>query len=196
MNFDGTEAEICDRCGFDSRTWRRPDAQALFGTLGSWWRQTIAGIDEADLNRRPRPLVWSALEYGLHSALVIPILRDAIGRIVASDGCHAPDPCPEVDTEDNTRPLTLDAAVIVDDLEREGTALALLVAATHDGWDHVGHSDDGRPWQAEATLFHAAHDTTHHFMDVEQGLVAIGACPPGRFEGRAGPVAPVTDPTS
>ena len=126
--------------------------------------------------------------------MVIPILRDAIERILASDGCHAPDPCPEVDTEDNTQPLTLDPTVIVNDLDREGAALARIVAATDDGWDHVGHLDDGRPWQAEVILFHAAHDTRHHLMDVEQGLIAIGARPRG---GRkyAGPQVVVVPPT-
>ncbi len=175
MNFDGTEAEICEQCGFDSRTWQRHDALVLFDSLGSWWGDTTSEVGEQDLNRRPSPFVWSALEYGLHSAFVMPILRDAIERILMSNGCHAPDPCPEVDTEDNSQPLTLDPAAIVNDLEREGAALGWLVASADDGWDHVGHSDDGRLWQAEATLFHAAHDTTHHFMDVEQGLIALGA---------------------
>src|ERR1700733_7348712 len=114
--------------------------------LGYWWRRAPAGISDADLNRRPQPQVWSALEYGLHSAMVIPILRDGIERILAEDGCHAPDPCPEVDTEDATRPLTLDPASILGPLEIEGTAMAALVDERQAGWDHVGWMDDGRKW--------------------------------------------------
>ena len=175
MKFDGTEAEICAQCGFDSRKWQRPDATALFELLGSRWREMTSGLSVEDLNRRPRPLVWSALEYGLHSAMVIPILRDAIERILASDGCVASDPCPDLDTEDNTQPLVLCPTPILDALEREGAALARLAAGTNKGWGHWGYMDDGQPWQAEATLFHAAHDTTHHLADVADGLFAIGA---------------------
>lgn len=178
MIYDGSEAEVCARCGFDSNSWRRRDTTVVFGMLGYWWRHATAGIPDEDLNRRPRPHVWSALEYGLHSAMVIPILRDGIERILAEDGCHAPDPCPEVDTEDATRPLHLDPASILGALEIEGAVLASLVDERRDGWDHVGRLDDGRPWQAEATLLHAVHDTTHHFLDVAEGLTAIGAAGP------------------
>jgi hypothetical protein len=175
VNFDGTEPEVCAQCGFDSRTWQRRDASALFDSLGSWWHHATTGIDRVDLNRRPSPRVWSALEYGLHSAVVVKILRDIIEQILAADGCDVPDPCPDVDTEDNTRPLTLEPATIINSLEREGAALGRMVAQRDNGWNHLGRLDDGRWWQAEATLLHAVHDTAHHCMDVAEGLVAIGA---------------------
>ena len=178
MIFDGSEAEVCEECAFDSRQWHRQDAVDLFDSLGSRWRDVTLGIDDGELNRRPRPLTWSALEYGLHSAFVIAILRDAIERILAADGCHAPDLCPEVDTEDNTQPLVLARFAILDALEREGRALALVVAATNEGWGHRGSFADTSTWQAEATLLHAVHDTTHHLKDVERGLIALGASHP------------------
>jgi len=148
---------------------------ALFESLRFRWQEITSGVSVEDLNRRPSPLVWSALEYGLHSAIVIPILRNSIERILAFDGCVVPDPCPDVDTENNTQPLVLRPTPILDALEREGAALARLVAGTDQGWAHQGYMDDGQPWQAEATLFHAAHDTTHHLVDLAEGLNAIGA---------------------
>jgi MOSC domain-containing protein YiiM len=107
--------------------------------------------------------------------MALSILRLELGQILACDGVEVHDPCPGVDIEDASRPLTLDPQAIREDLEREGAALHGLVRAEREGWEHLGRMDDGTWWQAEATLLHAAHDTTHHFLDVGEGLARIGA---------------------
>ena len=112
VRFDGSEPETCGRCGFDSQSWRRRDASTVFELLGYWWRAATVGVSLDDLNRRPAGGVWSALEYGLHTAMVLPILRDGIEVILAHDGAEVRDPCPDVDIDDATRPLTLDPASI------------------------------------------------------------------------------------
>jgi hypothetical protein len=178
VRVDGSEPETCQRCGFDSRLWRRQDASAVLEQVGYWWRLATADVSADDLNRRPAPGVWSALEYGLHSAMVLPILRQGIEVILAHDGAEVRDPSPEVDTEDAAHPLTLDPASILDALEREGATFSRLVETCQDGWEHLGRMDDGTRWQAEATLLHSVHDTTHHFLDVGEGLVRIGAALP------------------
>jgi MOSC domain-containing protein YiiM len=178
VRFDGSEPETCQRCGFDSRRWQRQDASAIFKLLGCWWRLATAEVSANDLNRRPAPGVWSALEYGLHSAFVLPILRYELEVILDHDRADVHDPCPEIDIEDATRPLTLDPESILDDLEREGASLSRLVDSCQDGWGHLGLMDDRTWWQADATLRHVVHDTTHHFLDVGEGLVHIGAALP------------------
>jgi hypothetical protein len=110
--------------------------------------------------------------------MVLPILRDEIEVMLAHDGAEVRDPCPDLDIEDATRPLTLDPASILDALDREGEILSRLVDTREDGWAHLGRMDDGTWWQAEATLLHIVHDTTHHFLDVGEGLVRIGAAMP------------------
>lgn len=146
--------------------------------LGYWWRLATTGVSPDDLNRRPAPGVWSALEYGLHSAMVLPILRHGIELSLARDGVDVHDPCPDIDTEDASRPLALDPLAVVGDLDREGAILGRLVGDHRDGWEHLGRMDDGTWWQAEATLMHVIHDTTHHFLDVGEGLARIGAAVP------------------
>jgi MOSC domain-containing protein YiiM len=75
-------------------------------------------------------------------------------------------------------PLTLDAAAVLADLDREGRALAALARdAPPDAWAHRGHLPTG-PVQAEAALLHAVHDASHHQLDVARGLAAIGAGTP------------------
>ncbi len=70
--------------------------------------------------------------------------------------------------------------VVLADLEREGAALADVARRRDAPWTNVA-TLHGVTLQAEALLFHATHDATHHFLDVSRGLAAIGVgAPPGR----------------
>ncbi len=176
---DGTRPETCPECGFDSSQWRVRDAGSFFGALGFWWRHALAGVSADDLNRRPGPDVWSVLEYGLHSALVTAVNRVGIELILDNPGTVLPDPPPTA-SGDEHEPLILDAERVVADLEREGTAMAEVAARRDAPWSNVA-TLHGLTLQAEALLFHAAHDASHHFLDVSRGLAALGVgAPPGR----------------
>jgi MOSC domain-containing protein YiiM len=170
--------ETCAECGFDSRAWKVRDAASLLGALGMWWRLATDGITGVDLNTRPSPGVWSALEYGVHSALVVAVLREAIGRILSADGVALPSAPPASDAAADDSPIELDRNQIVGDIDREGRALAGLTGgAKPEVWAHVGHPP-GETVRADALLVHAVHDATHHQMDVGRGLAAIGAGTP------------------
>ena len=75
------ERELCAECGFDSERWRVRDAVTYFEALGWWWRHALAGLDQADAGRRPASAVWSALEYGVHSAFTTAVLRGEPPRV-------------------------------------------------------------------------------------------------------------------
>jgi MOSC domain-containing protein YiiM len=171
---NGTAPETCEECGFDSRRWRIRDAASVFDELGFWWDHATRGLDRDVLNRRPQPEVWSALEYGFHTALVTAIIRTGLEMILADDGCQLPSPPA---TADEGRPLELDPKSVIDDIRREGQALAEVAHSREAVWTNVGLLD-GQQLQAETLLIHAAHDATHHFMDVGRGLVAVGSAAP------------------
>lgn len=179
---DGTTPETCAGCGFDSRGWSVRDAGSLLGSLGYWWRLATAGVPAGELNRRPQPEVWSALEYGLHTAFVTAVIRVGIERILAGDGTELPAPPATADAEDAPA-LMLDPAVVLAALEREGSHLADLTGprVTPAGrWANTGRLA-GTTIQAEAVLLHAVHDVSHHFMDVSRGLTSLGVgTPAGR----------------
>src|SRR5437899_11925954 len=105
MDDDGPE--VCDECGFDSRRWRVRDARDHLASLGWWWREALNEIDQADALRRPRPAVWSPIEYGAHSALVTAMLRTAIEEVVAADGWEAPPLGPMAHAAEPDTPLAL-----------------------------------------------------------------------------------------
>lgn len=177
---DGTWPEICGQCGFDSRRWRLPDAADLFEHLGWWWTHATAGLDEDVLNRRPAPAVWSALEYGLHTALAVAVIRRSVEQILAHDGC---DLVEDFDIGDATEGnwARIDRARTLDDLTREGAEMAALARRRQAPWDNLGRSD-GEVVQARAYLIHDVHDASHHFLDAARGLGALGAANAG--EGR------------
>jgi MOSC domain-containing protein YiiM len=177
---DGLTPERCAECGFDATRWRVSDAISLLEALGSWWWRATADVDVGDLNRRPRPDVWSTLEYGVHSALVTAVIRIGLESILAEDGCRLPNP-PSAPGADDQPTADLHRDLVVAALEREASELGVLArAAAPDGWAHRGHLPTG-PVQAEALLLHAVHDGSHHQMDVGRGLAAIGAgTPPAR----------------
>jgi len=167
--------ETCDECGFDSERWRVRDAVTFFDALGFWWRHAAADVDAAALNRRPADGVWSALEYGVHSALVTAVIREGIARTIAEDGVVLPSVvAPDAESE----PARLEPDAVLHDIEREGRALARLARdAPADAWSHVASSGELRI-AADGALFHAVHDASHHQFDVARGLRAIGAATP------------------
>jgi len=167
--------ETCDECGFDGQRWRRRDAATLLGALGTWWRLAVDGIAADDLNRRPNDGVWSALEYGAHVALVTAMLRAGIEAITARDGIELPAPPPD---EGPGPRVVLDPSAVLADIEREGTALVEFASRVDPpAWEHTATAG-GEQYQAGALLVHAAHDASHHMLDVARGLAAIGAGTP------------------
>ena len=171
---DGITPETCAECGFDSRSWRRRDVVSYLGALGIWWRLAIDGIDADDLNRRPAPGVWSALEYGVHIALVNGAIREGLALLFGQDGAVLPAPPVGADADQSESPSDLDPAAVLADRERETAALLELShGAPRAAWGHVGMSPVGT-FQAEAVFVHAAHDASHHGFDVARGLTSLG----------------------
>jgi hypothetical protein len=169
--------EICAECGFDSRDWRVHDAGTLFGALGYWWRLATTGLPKDALNRRPAPGIWSVLEYGLHVSLVTAVIRDAIEVVLANDGCALPEPPEPTNARDDDW-IELDPAEVGALLAREGRRMEALTERRSAQWANRGRLPDGSVIQARAALTHAAHDASHHLMDVGLGLAAIGCGTP------------------
>lgn len=172
---DGDTVETCAECGFDAAAWTPHDAASLLDGLGEWWRLGPSRVSARVLNERPAPGVWSALEYGRHSAQVTVLLRGAIEQLLRVDGTTFP---PAPTAERAGAAATLDPGTVVTDVGDAGHALAELARPTApDAWAHRGHAGT-QPIEAGALLRHAVHDASHHLMDISRGLAALGAGPP------------------
>ncbi|MEY2566777.1 MAG: hypothetical protein QOE35_1306 [Actinomycetota bacterium] len=176
---DGITPETCKECGFDARAWKVRDGVSLLAATGAWWEMALNGIDEADLNRRPAPTVWSVLEYGIHTALVLAMIREGVEVIMGTDGVALPAIPDGANAAADDADAELDPHAVVADLAREGNAIAALAKdADRATWTNTGTLPDGTVIQAAALYVHAAHDASHHQMDVSRGLAAIGAGTP------------------
>ncbi|HEV8064715.1 MAG TPA: MOSC domain-containing protein [Acidimicrobiales bacterium] len=177
---DGAAEPSCDECGFDPRAWRRRDAETLFGALGWWWKAALAGTEQAAANRRPQPGVWSALEYGAHTAGALAFLRSGLEAVLATDGAALP-PEPHVPPVPGTTCSDLDEEEILAAVEQEGRSLAALAAEGEPAalWHRRG-SAAGEVMTAGQILEVAIHEASHHQMDLGRCLAAVGAGTPAR----------------
>lgn len=172
---DGSRAERCDECGFDSGRWTTRDVADLFGALGWWWREATCGVAAEILDRRPSEGVWSVLEYGAHSAVVTAVNRYGAELILGEDAVRLPD----VPPPDESGPASFQPEAVLDDLAREAGRLAELCRERGRSWANQGILPGGGRLQAAALVAHAAHDATHHMLDVSRGLTRLGAVPVG-----------------
>jgi MOSC domain-containing protein YiiM len=168
--------ETCAGCAFDGAEYDVQDALGTLRALAPMWQQTVEGVDEATLVRRPSPRVWSAAEYTAHSADV----TQAMGRLLT--GLLTIDDLEVESVPEGHAPDTSDGF---------GPAMARLEAnlgRLHDRAAGVGGDDDPR-WARVAiagghevdggwVLRHAIHDASHHLMDIGRGLHALGAGAP------------------
>ena len=115
------------------------------------------------------------LEYGSHSALVTAVNRFGAELMLDQDHVGLPDLPPG----DDAGHASFELEAVLSDLEREGGRLAELCRAPGRSWTNVGVLPGGERIQAGALVAHAAHDASHHMLDVSRGLGLLGASPSG-----------------
>lgn len=72
----------CPECGFESAAREVSDLPDLLGTTTTAWTQVLARRDVAD---RPRPGVWSPLEYACHVRDVHVLFAERVRLMLAED---------------------------------------------------------------------------------------------------------------
>src|SRR5690349_17169546 len=76
----------CAECGFDYDSLEHADVAPAFASLGEEFRNELsATANKGVLRRRPRPEVWSALEYACHVRAVFLWQRDRLYLALVED---------------------------------------------------------------------------------------------------------------
>jgi len=171
--------ETCDECGFDANDWTRDRITKELGTAADAWRE-VFGRHEADtLHARPRPEVWSAVEYAVHTARVVEFWGDACrtvtsGGVVDIDMASYPDadvfPYNEVAPDEALADLATHFASLhglTETASTEEWAAPLRIShpEIEQAFHAMGIADAG------TGALHAVHDALHHLGDVERGLL-------------------------
>ncbi|HEX6476781.1 MAG TPA: DinB family protein [Acidimicrobiales bacterium] len=75
----------CEQCGFDYDSVASAEVPGALISIGEALGEGLSTADGEALRRRPRPEVWSALEYACHVRDVLLVQRDRLFRALVED---------------------------------------------------------------------------------------------------------------
>ena len=159
-------SQPCPECGFDGSAVSHTEvAGHIRADAGEWPRRLSA----ADVTVRPRPAVWSALEYGCHIRDVHRIFNERILLMLNEDEPRFPN-------------WDQDATAVEDDYGSQDPAVvtaelvdaAGAVADTYDrvppeAWSRCGLRSNGSEFTVASIAVYHLHDIVHHAHDVDHG---------------------------
>lgn len=155
--------ETCAACGFDSRAWTDAAAVTTISALPRRYSDAVAGLRDADLQRRPIPAMWSIAEYVDHVREVLFGMRFLLDSAIEDRGKDLGD-APTPSFEPEPRAIDVDAALagLAAEAEQLGDALAAAAPETWTSYVIVDGDELDVHWIAR----HAVHDPTHHLDDI------------------------------
>ena len=77
----------CPQCGFDAATMHATDVAGHIRADAVKW---LTRLERPEVAERPRPGVWSVLEYGCHVRDVHRIFNERVHLMLAEDAPHFP----------------------------------------------------------------------------------------------------------
>jgi len=159
------EWERCEECGFDGSEWSDTSALDAVASLPVRWRMGVTGVDDDDLQRRPRPGIWSIAEYADHMREVLFGMRFLLEVAIGQPGTDLGEaPRPRFDPE----PRTVDVDATLTRIEEEVSKLVMsFTVLTRGAWASTVILD-GKEVDPHWITRHAVHDATHHLLDIKR----------------------------
>ncbi|MFD5462723.1 DinB family protein [Kitasatospora sp. NPDC127059] len=160
----------CPDCGLDTPGVVPADVAGMIRANAAAWLTVLAG-DEDGLRRRPRPEVWSDLEYACHVRDVFRLFLVRLGLMLDQDGPMFPnwdqDETAVAERYHEQRPQLVAA-----ELAEAGEALAVAFEeVSGEQWRRTGARSDGARFTVESFARYLIHDPVHHLFDVTGGRV-------------------------
>ncbi len=155
----------CPDCGLDTPTVVREDVPGLVRANAAAWLEVLAGED-AGLRRRPRPDMWSALEYACHVRDVFRLFDLRLALMLDREDPLFPNWDQDA-TAVAERYGEQDPKTVAADL----AGAAEILAAAFEGvageqWQRTGNRSDGARFTVESFSRYLIHDPLHHLYDV------------------------------
>lgn len=153
----------CPECGFEVDSFARDDIGALIReNMRAWQRVLGAGA----VGVRPRPDMWSPLEYGCHVRDVYRVMTGRVQLMLSAD-----DPAfanwDQDETAETDAYSAQDPAVVAVEVGETGTVFAECFAGlSAEEWARPGRRSDGSCFTVESIARYAVHDLVHHLVDV------------------------------
>lgn len=153
----------CGDCGFDASSF---DAVGTGAALRDQVVRWFAVLSQSDVNLRPKPGVWSPLEYACHVRDVFRKFDERLALML-----NEIDPAFENWDQDATaiedRYDLQNAAVVANELQDAGISLAdRFDSVVGEQWSRKGFRSDGSAFTVESIAKYLMHDPVHHLWDV------------------------------
>ncbi|MFJ8434562.1 DinB family protein [Kitasatospora sp. NPDC094019] len=155
----------CADCGLDAGAVVREDVAGMVRANAARWTAVLCGDPEA-LGRRPRPEIWSDLEYACHVRDVFRLFRVRLELMLDRD-----DPLFANWDQDATAVAERYGEQRPDVVAEELAEAAEVLAAAFEGvagaqWARTGNRSDGARFTVESFARYLIHDPVHHLYDV------------------------------
>ncbi len=155
----------CSDCGLDTPAVVREDVAGMIRANARGWLAVLAG-DESGLRRRPRPGVWSDLEYACHVRDVFRLFRVRLALMLDREDPLFPnwdqDETAVAERYGEQRP-----SVVAGELAEAAEALAVAFeGVAGERWQRTGSRSDGARFTVESFARYLIHDPVHHLFDV------------------------------
>ncbi|MGZ4632649.1 MAG: DinB family protein [Actinomycetes bacterium] len=154
----------CGECGLDAREIPPTQLSDLLREVTGSWRDVLTG--DGPVTTRPRPDVWSPLEYGCH-------VRDAFRRYDERLRLMLNQVDPLFASWDQDRTALEDRyseqhpGTVAQELSAASVSLTdRFDSVSGDQWHRTGNRDDGARFTVETLGRYFLHDVVHHLYDV------------------------------
>jgi hypothetical protein len=152
----------CPECGFDTSKITHDDIPALLRANATAWTEVLAAPTP---HRRPRPDMWSPLEYACHVRDVCRVYTERLHLMLTEDDPHYPnwdqdataveDRYGEQDPQQVAKELTAAAETLASRFEQ----------VPPNAWQRTGERSDGAHFTIDTFARYFIHDPVHHLND-------------------------------
>jgi len=159
----------CPECGLDTRRVAATDVPGmLLSGVRAWHRE----LSRKDVRERPRPNVWSPLEYACHLRDVCLLFQRRLSVMLYMDDPEFADWDQDAAAIED-RYAEQDPAEVSAELGKAARILAEEFQAVSGAqWQRTGVRGDGAAFTVETFARYFSHELVHHLYDVVAGPAA------------------------
>ncbi|MDU0313798.1 DinB family protein [Phycicoccus sp. M110.8] len=158
-----TLEQPCPECGFEAAAVTAPQVAEQVLSLTAPWRSVL---ERPDVRDRPRPDVWSPLEYACHVRDVCRVFEGRVRQMLAEDGARFANWDQDEAALDGHYPEQ-DPAVVAEELvEAAVAACRAFEEVEGDAWQRTGLRSNGSHFTVLTLGQYMLHDLAHHLVDV------------------------------
>lgn len=154
----------CPECGFEAASISHDDVSDLIRENAKAWQDLFK--ERGDLRERPRPDVWSPLEYACHVRDVFKTYQYRLGLMLTEDGPAYPNWDQDATAVEQKYGEQDPDQVIVELRLAAETLAAAFAKVEGDQWQRTGTRSDGAHFTIDTFARYLIHDPIHHLHDV------------------------------